>query len=174
MPLHGMGHRIEFYLVSNAGAAEGGSFSTRRERVERPEMGFDCLINPQDMKRPKGWARIDPLAVERAARRAGRHDERFRFGARAGYGSDQDTILLANSILDRTSSEVVVEGESDVGVVDRLGVIPILDLRKIAMSLQPQEIAPVPEETQRVARAAFPKGKQYPLIPKPLPRVARG
>jgi hypothetical protein len=25
------------------------------------------------------------------------------------------------------------------------------------MSLQPQEIPPVPEETQRVARAAFPK-----------------
>ena len=29
------------------------------------------------------------------------------------------------------------------------------------MSLQPQEIAPVPEETQRVARAAFPKGNIY-------------
>ena len=29
------------------------------------------------------------------------------------------------------------------------------------MSLQPQEIAPVPEETQRIARAAFPKGNIY-------------
>ncbi|MBK8755092.1 MAG: transposase [Candidatus Competibacteraceae bacterium] len=29
------------------------------------------------------------------------------------------------------------------------------------MSLQPQEMAPVPEETQRVARAAFPKGNLY-------------
>lgn len=29
------------------------------------------------------------------------------------------------------------------------------------MSLQPQEIAPVPEETQRVTRAAFPKGNIY-------------
>jgi transposase len=70
-------------------------------------------------------------------------------------------ILLANSILDRISFEVVIEGESDVGVVDRLGVIPILDLWRIAMSLQPREIPPVPEETQRVARAAFPKGNVY-------------
>ena len=29
------------------------------------------------------------------------------------------------------------------------------------MSLQPREIPPVPEETQRVARAAFPKGNLY-------------
>ena len=29
------------------------------------------------------------------------------------------------------------------------------------MSLQPQEIAPVPEETQRIARAAFPRGNIY-------------
>ena len=29
------------------------------------------------------------------------------------------------------------------------------------MSLQPQEIAPVPEDTQRIARAAFPKGNIY-------------
>ena len=29
------------------------------------------------------------------------------------------------------------------------------------MSLQPQEIAPVPEETERIARAAFPKGNIY-------------
>lgn len=29
------------------------------------------------------------------------------------------------------------------------------------MSLQPQEIAPIPKETQRVARAAFPKGNIY-------------
>ena len=29
------------------------------------------------------------------------------------------------------------------------------------MSLQPQDIAPVPEETQRIARAAFPKGNIY-------------
>lgn len=29
------------------------------------------------------------------------------------------------------------------------------------MSLQPKEIPPVPEETQRVARAAFPKGNIY-------------
>ncbi len=29
------------------------------------------------------------------------------------------------------------------------------------MSLQPREIPPVPEETQRVARAAFPKGNVY-------------
>ena len=29
------------------------------------------------------------------------------------------------------------------------------------MSLQPQEIAPVPDETQRIARAAFPKGNIY-------------
>ena len=28
------------------------------------------------------------------------------------------------------------------------------------MSLQPREIAPVPEDTQRVARAAFPKGNR--------------
>jgi len=66
--------------------------------------------------------------------------------------SGDQWILLANSILDRISSEVVIEGESDVGVVDRLGVIPILDLRRIAMSLQPREIPPVPEDTQRVAR----------------------
>jgi transposase len=31
----------------------------------------------------------------------------------------------------------------------------------MAMSLQPQEIAPVPEETERIARAAFPKGNIY-------------
>ena len=31
----------------------------------------------------------------------------------------------------------------------------------MAMSLQPQEIAPVPEDTQRIARAAFPKGNIY-------------
>jgi hypothetical protein len=77
---------------------------------------------------------------------------------RRSEGFEVQWILLANSILDRFSSEVVIERESDVGVVDRLGFIPILDLRKIAMSLQPQEIAPVPEETQRGARAAFPKG----------------
>jgi transposase len=29
------------------------------------------------------------------------------------------------------------------------------------MSLQPQAIPPVPEETSRVARAAFPKGNRY-------------
>lgn len=29
------------------------------------------------------------------------------------------------------------------------------------MSLQPQEIPPIPEETRRVARAAFPKGNRY-------------
>ncbi len=29
------------------------------------------------------------------------------------------------------------------------------------MSLQPQPIGPVPEETVRVARAAFPKGNLY-------------
>lgn len=29
------------------------------------------------------------------------------------------------------------------------------------MSLHPQPIAPVPEETSRVARAAFPKGNPY-------------
>jgi hypothetical protein len=29
------------------------------------------------------------------------------------------------------------------------------------MSLQPQEIPPVPEETKRVARAAFPRGNIY-------------
>lgn len=29
------------------------------------------------------------------------------------------------------------------------------------MSLQPQEIAPVPEETRRIAQAAFPKGNLY-------------
>jgi transposase len=29
------------------------------------------------------------------------------------------------------------------------------------MSLRPQPIAPVPEETSRVARAAFPKGNPY-------------
>lgn len=66
-------------------------------------------------------------------------------------------ILLANSILERISSEVVIERKSDVGVVDRLRVILILELWRIAMSLQPREMAPVPEETQRVARAAFPK-----------------
>jgi transposase len=31
----------------------------------------------------------------------------------------------------------------------------------MAMSLQPQAIAPVPEETERIARAAFPKGNIY-------------
>src|SRR3954465_14543847 len=31
----------------------------------------------------------------------------------------------------------------------------------MAISLQPQEIAPIPKETQRVARAAFPKGNIY-------------
>ena len=39
--------------------------------------------------------------------------------------------------------------------------IPILDLRRTATSLQPQAIAPVPQETQRVARAAFAKGNLY-------------
>jgi transposase len=29
------------------------------------------------------------------------------------------------------------------------------------MSLQPQEIPPVPEETRRVAQAAFPRGNGY-------------
>jgi transposase len=29
------------------------------------------------------------------------------------------------------------------------------------MSLQPQEIPPIPEETRRVARAAFPQGNVY-------------
>lgn len=76
-------------------------------------------------------------------------------------GSGDQWILLANSILDRISSEMVIEGESDVGIIDRLGVISILDLRRIAMSLQPREIPPVPEETRRVARAAFPKGNAY-------------
>lgn len=31
----------------------------------------------------------------------------------------------------------------------------------MTMSLHPQAIAPIPEETQRVARAAFPKGNIY-------------
>jgi transposase len=31
----------------------------------------------------------------------------------------------------------------------------------MAMSLRPQDIAPVPEDTQRIARAAFPKGNIY-------------
>ena len=51
----------------------------------------------------------------------------------------------------------MIERESDVGLVDRLGVMPILDLRRIAMSLQLREIPPVPEDTQRVAWAALPK-----------------
>jgi transposase len=29
------------------------------------------------------------------------------------------------------------------------------------MSLQPQELPPVPDETRRIARAAFPKGNVY-------------
>jgi hypothetical protein len=29
------------------------------------------------------------------------------------------------------------------------------------MSLQPQEVPPVPDETRRIARAAFPKGNVY-------------
>ena len=29
------------------------------------------------------------------------------------------------------------------------------------MSLKPQEISPVPEETARIARAAYPKGNVY-------------
>ena len=29
------------------------------------------------------------------------------------------------------------------------------------MSLQPQEVSPVPDETRRIARAAFPKGNMY-------------
>jgi transposase len=32
---------------------------------------------------------------------------------------------------------------------------------EVAMSLQPKEIAPVPDETARVARAAFPKGNAW-------------
>ena len=33
--------------------------------------------------------------------------------------------------------------------------------RRCLMSLQPEPIGPVPEETARVARAAFPKGNVY-------------
>ena len=29
------------------------------------------------------------------------------------------------------------------------------------MSLQPQEVSPVPDETRRIAREAFPKGNRY-------------
>ena len=32
------------------------------------------------------------------------------------------------------------------------------------MSLQPQPISAVPEETTRIARAAFPKGNRYPTL----------
>src|SRR4051812_20621321 len=34
-------------------------------------------------------------------------------------------------------------------------------LQRIDMSLRLQDVAPIPEETQRVARAAFPKGNLY-------------
>jgi transposase len=38
------------------------------------------------------------------------------------------------------------------------------------MSLQPEAVAPVPEETARIARAAFPKGNRY-LQMRDLPGV---
>jgi transposase len=36
------------------------------------------------------------------------------------------------------------------------------------MSLQPQEVPPVPNETRRIARAAFPKGNVYTACAMPL------
>jgi hypothetical protein len=45
-----------------------------------------------------------------------------QFFAEMGFG--EQWILLANSILERISSEVVIERESNVGAVDRLGVHP--------------------------------------------------
>jgi hypothetical protein len=38
------------------------------------------------------------------------------------------------------------------------------------MSLHPQPMTPVPEQTARVAHAAFPKGHPYPVIPPEPPR----
>ena len=41
------------------------------------------------------------------------------------------------------------------------------------MSLQPQPVAPVPDETARVARAAFPKGNSYLRLRDELGTVFR-
>jgi hypothetical protein len=41
-------------------------------------------------------------------------------------------------------------------------------LENTAMSMHPQPIGPVPEDTARVARAAFPKGRVYMQMPNVL------
>jgi hypothetical protein len=41
------------------------------------------------------------------------------------------------------------------------------------MSMHPQPIAPVPEDTARVARAAFPKGSVYMQMPNVLGSIYR-
>ena len=42
------------------------------------------------------------------------------------------------------------------------------------MSLQPQEVPPVPDETRRIARAAFPKGNVYIRMSPPPEASAPG
>jgi len=59
-------------------------------------------------------------------------------------------MLLAKSKVDRNS----VECHPKIGTI-------CIARRVRDMSLKPQPISPVPEETVRVARAAFPKGNLY-------------
>jgi hypothetical protein len=42
------------------------------------------------------------------------------------------------------------------------------------MSLQPQEVSPVPDETRRIARAAFPKGNLYIRMRDALGAISHG
>ncbi|EWY35625.1 transposase, partial [Skermanella stibiiresistens SB22] len=59
------------------------------------------------------------------------------------------TMLLANSLRRR------------VEVRSALLRLANADPGRLTMSLKPMEIPPVPEETARVARAAFPKGTPF-------------
>ena len=57
MPRSGMGYYLEIELFSKLGTAGGGSCPIQRQSVQGPEIGFNCLINKQDMKRPGGGSK---------------------------------------------------------------------------------------------------------------------
>ena len=72
----------------------------------------------------------------------------------AGIFRIQRWRILAMEELDRESQDLLLLGYEQEARVRR----------RLAMSMKPQEISPVPEETARVARAANPKGNTYMLM----------
>ena len=66
--------------------------------------------------------------------------------------------------IDTTGESPLEDGQGKADGYDRGGSIKesiVLERRRKSMSLHPQMLVPVPEETARVARTAYPKGNLY-------------